>query len=211
MRPPARACTLIALGVLFAGGCGYSTKSLLPEGVQAVAVDVFANETYYREIEFRLARELSKEINTRTVWKLEKKRNAEAVVTGRILSVQRPTLIESESDFVSEQAVIIRAEVTLESTKDARILDRFLVANRAEFIVERGETLETAFAEALTDLAEQIVNHLQHRSFLIEMGVAPKEVAADGRIGQDPPLPGGVVPPTTQSSIDRAEGAGGKR
>jgi hypothetical protein len=187
-------------------GCGYSTKSLLPEGVRTVAIDIFANDTYYREIEFRLARELSQEVNTRTTWKLDKKRNAEALISGRILSVQRPTLIENDADRVSEQAVILRAEVRLESLKDARLLDRFVVANRAEFIVERAETLDTAFAEAIADLAEQIVNHLQHRSFLVEMGVAPAVDGEGSPPPQDPPMPRALEPASSQPSLDRREG-----
>jgi outer membrane lipopolysaccharide assembly protein LptE/RlpB len=164
-----RSAALIAILAL-SGACGYRAGSQLPENVQSVAVEVFGNETYYREIEFKLTRELSHQVMRRTTWKLDRGDTCDAKISGRILSVARPTLVESPNDLVSEQAVIVKAEVFL-THRDGRVLSHFITANRAEFIVERGESLETAFAEALTDLAEQIVNRLQDGAFLQEMGL----------------------------------------
>jgi len=151
-------------------GCGYSTKSLLPEGVDRLAVDVFSNDTFYREIEFSLTRELSAEIRHRSRVRLTRRNTADAVLQGRILRVHRPTVVENPADFVSEQAVIVTAEVTLKDLTTGKALDRFTLSNRAEFVVERGESLQSAFAESLKDLAEDIVNRLQAQSFLVERG-----------------------------------------
>jgi outer membrane lipopolysaccharide assembly protein LptE/RlpB len=172
MRRALAATTWIAVAAL-SGGCGYSTRSLLPEGVRTLAVDVFGNETFYREIEFQLTRELTRQVNVRTHYRLARRESADAILTGRILSVSRPTLVENRQDLVSEQAVIVTAEVTL-TDRHGRVIDHLAAtSNRAEFIVERGETLETAFDEALADLAEQIINRLQDQSFLREMGFRP--------------------------------------
>ena len=155
--------------LLLVSACGYSTHSLMPAGVDLVAVDVFGNDTFYREIEFQLTRELTTEINHRPALKVARRRNADAVLTGRIVSVGRPTLVETRNNLVSEQAVIVTAAVELRSLQTDKVLASFLKANRAEFVVERGESLQTAFDEALRDLAEDIINELERQSYQGEL------------------------------------------
>lgn len=169
---------LVWLPLLALSACGYQTGSLLPEEVRRVAVDVATNDTFYREIEFDLTRELNAEIRHRSAWTVARRDHADALLSCRILSVGRPTLVESRRDLVSEQAVIVTAEVSLDDLHSGHTLQRFVLANRAEFVVERGETLQTAFAEALKDLAEDIVNRLENESFLIERGYVPREAPA---------------------------------
>ena len=146
-------------------GCGYTSRSLFPEGIDSVAVEIVGNETFYREIETHLTRELTREIRERTPYKLSLVRHADAVLSGRILGVIRPTLVKNSVGMVSEQAVIVSVEMVLTDRRTSREIHRFRAANRAEFVVERGETLESAFAESIHDLAEDILNQLQTRSF----------------------------------------------
>jgi hypothetical protein len=138
---------------------------LFPEGIDTVAVEIIGNETFYREIETQLTRELTREIRERTPYKLTLVRNADAVLSGRILRVARSTLVENSVDRVSEQAVIVSVEMVLTDRRTSEEIHRFHAANRAEFLVERGETLESAFAESIHDLAEDVLNQLQTRSF----------------------------------------------
>lgn len=156
---------LVALAFALLSGCGYRSGSLMPEGVQRVAVDVFGNETFYREIEFTLTREIQEELRHRTTLQLVTRDRADAVLTGRIIDVQRPTLIETNDDLVSEQGVIVTVAASLVSMRDGRVIMETIQRNRSEFVVERGETLESAFDEALFDLAELIVNRMQDESF----------------------------------------------
>lgn len=160
---------VVAASLLLLASCGYSTHSLMPAGVDLVAVDVFGNDTFYREIEFQLTRELTTEINHRPALRVARRRNADAVLTGRIVTVSRPTLVETRNNLVSEQAVIVTAAVELRSLKSDKLLASFLKANRAEFVVERGESLQTAFDEALRDLAEDIINELERQSYHAEL------------------------------------------
>ena len=119
------------------------------------------NDTRYREIEFRLTRELAEEFNHRSAYRVSRRRHADALIEGRILRVERPTLVETDDDLVSEQAVIVTARITLTDLKQGRIVTEFTLSNRAEFVVERGENLQSAFDESLADLAEDIVNRLE--------------------------------------------------
>lgn len=151
--------------------CGYSTRSMLPGEAQAVAIEAFGNETFVRQIEIQLTRDLTEEFLHRTACSVTGRADADAVVGGRIVSIRRPTLVGTEGDLVSEQAVIVTAEVHLKATGTGKVLAFFLLSSRAEYVVERGETLKGAFAEAIRDLAENIVNRLQSGSFLKEMGV----------------------------------------
>ncbi len=160
---------VLILGVFALTSCGYSTGSMMPSGVDRVAVDVFGNDTYYREIEFQLTRELTSELRQRAPLKITRRRNADAVLTGRIINVTRPTLVETTGNLVSEQAVIVQAQVELRRLSDDKILASFKIANRAEFVVERGESLQTAFDESLRDLAEDIVNQLERQSFFRDL------------------------------------------
>ncbi len=166
LRP---ACLLRCLPVVAAvllSGCGYSTRSLLPEGVSSVAVEIFGNETFDREIEFTLTRELAREIRHRTAWRVADRGAADALIRGRITRVQRPVLVEDRRDRISEGAVIVTVEVELVDLATGRLLvPPFELRNRAEFLVERGETVETAFAESLADLAEDIVNEFGNATY----------------------------------------------
>ena len=168
------------------GGCGYSASSLLPEGIERIAVDIFENDTFYREIEFSLARELATEFNHRGRYRIARRRNADAALSGRIVSVRRPTLVETDEDFVSEQAVIVTADIVLTRLSDQAVIEQGQVRTRTEFVVERGETLSTAFAEAMHDLAEQIVNRLEAGSFLRTHGHTSRDAKPSVRgVGVD--------------------------
>lgn len=163
MRPRALALVLALAGAPL--GCGYDTGSMLPGGAQAVAVDVFENDTFYRELEITLARRLTRELRRRTTYRIASRDEADVILDGRILRVDRPVLVETEDDLVSEQGVTVTAHVELTRRADGVVLDAFDLSNRAEFVVERGETLETAFEEALGDLAEDILARLEHATY----------------------------------------------
>ena len=156
---------LMLMSVLLLASCGYTTRSLMPGEVSNLAVDIFGNDTFEREIEFTLTRELTRELNQRAALRLTRRRHADAVLTGRIVRVSYPTLVETTNNEVSEQAVLVEAVVELKRLSDNSVISRFKIGNRAEFVVERGESRQTAFEEALRDLAEDIVNELERRSF----------------------------------------------
>ena len=160
-------CALLSLMLL--GACGYTTRSLMPGGVNKMAVDIFENDSFEREIEITLAREIARELNHKSTVQVTRRRNADAVLTGRILRVSYPTLVETTNNEVSEQAIILQAMVELKRTSDGKVISAFRIANRAELVVERGESRRTAFAEALKDLAEDIVNRLERDSYLRDL------------------------------------------
>lgn len=169
--------------VLIAGGCGYTTDSLLPGGSRRVAVEVHRNVTFRRGHEFTLQRELMAELRQRTHYRVSRRRDADLLLAGEIVEITAPTLVENRRDQVSEQAVIVTARFRLVELERGRVVTEFIVRNRAEFVVERGRDRQDAFAEALRDLAEDTVNRLENASFLAEMGYGD---AADESPGETP-------------------------
>ncbi len=164
-RPRLAAC---ALGVLL--GCGYSTSSLMPEGVQSIAVEIAGNETFYRGDEFVYTRHLAQELIRRTHIAVRDRRDADAVLTTRILGIDRAPLVEDRSDQVIEEGVFATVDVTLTERATGRVITRFKLTRRAEGILIRGETLDTTRVELMQELAEDTVVRLQDLSFLAARG-----------------------------------------
>ena len=165
-----RALVLLLVAASILPGCGYTTESLLPGGSRKIAVEVHTNQTFFREIEFTLQREIMAELRQRSRYRVARRKDADLLLTGEIVEVLAPTLVETRTDLVSEQAVIVTTRYQLVELERGKVLSEFVVRNRAEFIVERGEQREDAFNESLRDLAEDTVNRLENESFLVEMG-----------------------------------------
>ena len=84
-----------AATLLLAGGCasdpaeGWSFRSTWPESIRTVAVDVFRNDSFDRDVAFELTDALVKEIEARTPYKVTAARDADTILTGRIRAVDR--------------------------------------------------------------------------------------------------------------------------
>lgn len=163
MRPAVLALALVL------GGCGYSTESLMPRGIDRVAVEAFGNETWYRRAEFTFTQEMSRELVRRAGVTLRDSEDAQAVIRGRILEIPRMTLIEDRHGQLLEGGVIVKVEVTMEDAKTGEVIvPTFVVARRAEYIEPRGETLQSAIDEAVRDAARDAVDRIQAGSFLAQ-------------------------------------------
>lgn len=173
MTPVVRSCGRLLLAILPAAlsGCGYSSGSMMPPGVESIAVGIFANETFYRHAEVTFTREVSRELIRRAHVDVRDRGDADAVLVGRILTIPRITLVEDDLDQILEGGVVVRVEARLVDPKTGKdIVPRFLVSRRAEFIVPRAETLQSAIDEAVIDAARDTVHRIQAQSFLRERG-----------------------------------------
>jgi hypothetical protein len=161
----------VAAAALAGGGCasdptqGYALSSTFPEGVATVAVGIFENDTYERDIEFELADALVKEIEARTPYKVTSASRADTILTGRIRNVERDQLSKSRVTGLSE-------EVTLSVTIDLNWRDRRTGESLLElesftahslFVPSRptGEPIELAQFGAAQRLARDIVSQMQ--------------------------------------------------
>ncbi|MAG57592.1 MAG: hypothetical protein CMJ83_14970 [Planctomycetes bacterium] len=157
---------VVAVG---ASGCGYSSGSMMPEGVHSVAVGIFGNETFYRHAEVTYTRELTRELVRRAHVDVRDPAKADVVITGRILTIPRITLVEDRIDQILEGGVVVRVEVKVEDPRTGQaVIDPFFINRRAEYVVPRPETLQTAIDEAVRDAARSTVHRIQAHSFLVE-------------------------------------------
>ena len=83
---------LFLLLILTLPGCGYTSTELFPEKVRTVAVPIFQNNTFYREMEFDLTDALIKEIELRTPYKVTDQSVADTILQGEIVSVDQTRL-----------------------------------------------------------------------------------------------------------------------
>ena len=130
-----RAVALSAISI-FLAGCGYQTGSMMPPGVESIAVGIVENDTYYRHAEVTYTRELTRELIRRAHVDVRNRGEADAILTGRILTIPRVTLVEDGLDRLIEGGVVVRVEVNLTDSRTGQpILEPFVVSRRAEFVV----------------------------------------------------------------------------
>ena len=149
-----RSARTVALLVAILGlgaGCGYSSKRLVDvPGVRTVAVLQFENDTYRRDLEFRLTRALAEEVRARTAWRIATPGTADALLTGTIRSAEIRVLAEDKS------ATPISKRFRL--VVDARLLDRATGRLLADVsTTESQEFAEGYFGESLDGSATDTV------------------------------------------------------
>jgi hypothetical protein len=156
-----------------ASGCasdparGYVAASAFPADISSVAVPIFENETFHREVEFELADALVKEIERRTPYKVTAAARADSILVGTIRSVELRPLSRSRQTGLGE-------EVLLSVTVDFRWSDRrtdAVLAERRSFTAQglfvpsrpSREPIEVGSFSAAEQLARDIVDAMQSR------------------------------------------------
>ena len=154
---------LVAFAALVAG-CGYSSERLVAApGVASVAVLEFDNQTYRRDLEFRLTRSVAEEVRARTSWRIESPGRADALLSGTIRSTDVRVLeLDTNVDPIIERFHMV-VDAKLVDRATGRVLREWTVADREEFTPGRfQESLETTATDRLSRrLAEEIVNGMR--------------------------------------------------
>ncbi|MFO0874710.1 MAG: LPS assembly lipoprotein LptE [Phycisphaerales bacterium] len=109
----ARLVAALALGAAMAiSACssdptqGYSFDSTFASTVRTVSVPIFANQTYWRDVQFDLADALVKEIESRTPWKVVDGAESDTLLHGTITTVTLTRLSKSPTTGLAEEDVI---------------------------------------------------------------------------------------------------------
>lgn len=156
----------ILLGVILTAvsGCGYSTRSLMLEGVRTVSVEVVSNATFRRDLEFVLTQDLKAAILSRTDLRIVEKEQADVILTGTILRVREQVLQENRDDDIVESSLVTTVEFTAENrhTGEAKTIR---LSDRAEFLIGRNEDINSATQESYSDLSERLIYNLLERGF----------------------------------------------
>jgi hypothetical protein len=140
----ARACRLVTLfGIPLAlAGCGYTqveysgessvaadgttvskSRSLYRGDVRTVAVPIFTNRTFERNIEFELSKAIVNYIESNTPYKVVPKERADTILEGEITDYRIRTTSNSQfTGIPQEQLATIRCNFTWKDMRNGRIL-----------------------------------------------------------------------------------------
>lgn len=162
---------ILLMNMLLIAGCasdptqGYAPVSVYPENISTVAVNIFENNSFSREIEFELADALVKEIEARSPYKVTSSSRADTILTGTVRNVQRDQLSKSRLTGLSEEVLL---SVTIDFKWTDQRTGRSLVqresfTGHAPFFPSRptGELIELGEFAVVQLLARDIVSAMQ--------------------------------------------------
>ncbi len=153
-------CFIIIFAMI--SGCGYSSKSLISRNVNSIYIPIFDNTTFRRGLEFELTKAVKDEIMSRTNLRITQKESADTILYGKINKVTEGVLTQNIRDDIVESRLTIFVDIKLVDKRTDRILvEEGGLFKSAEFVVNRGENINSAAEEDLVRLAETIVNHLE--------------------------------------------------
>jgi hypothetical protein len=134
-----RPLLLISTLTLLCQGCGYSqanysesaaaaedakqSKTLYRDDVQTIAVPIFTNRSFERNVEFDLSKAIVNFIESNTPYKVVPKERADTILEGEITKVQIDTVSNSNiSGIPQEQLLTMRVNFTWKDLRTGRIL-----------------------------------------------------------------------------------------
>ena len=154
------ACIIVLLALI--SGCGYTNKSLISRNINSIYIPIFENDTFRKGLEFDLTSAVKDEIMSNTKLRILQKDSADTILTGRIMTVKEGMLSSNVEDNIVESRVTISVHIKLVDRITGRTLvEEDNLKQSAEFIVNRGENINTASQESLVLLAKEIVYHLE--------------------------------------------------
>jgi hypothetical protein len=175
-RKPAGACALLVavwIGALFAhcGGCasdptrGYASMTVFRDDVRTVAVPIFENDTFTRDVEFDLTEALIKEIESRTPYKVVDRARADTILIGHVRQVELDQLSKSQLTGLSEEVILsVSIDFQWQHQQTGQLLlERREFEGQGLFVPSRpsGEPIELGRYAAVQQLARDIVNEMQ--------------------------------------------------
>lgn len=156
-----RVFVAMVVGGSIAACAGYRNDPLFPEGMRRVAVPIFDNLTYFRQIELDLTRNVCDEIRARPGVDIVDEAHADVVLKGSIRSVSQSVLSISDRRKPDEESATTSVDCQLLEARTGRVLKIFSVTERVNFVLATGEGLQTAQREAYYNLARKIVFELE--------------------------------------------------
>lgn len=144
---------------------GYSAASLYPQDVATVAVPIFENDTFHRDVEFELTDALIKEIEARTPYTVAPRSRADTILAGQIREVELDQLSKSRFTGLAEE-VVVRVTIDFEwrdMRSDVTRVERRSFAGNGLFVpsAPTGERIEVGRTAAIQQLARDIVDEMQ--------------------------------------------------
>ncbi|MAE67629.1 MAG: hypothetical protein CMJ18_25530 [Phycisphaeraceae bacterium] len=154
-----RALVLFLVAAL--AGCGYAPARLYEKDAGTIAIPIFENRTFYRDVERDLTEALVKQVELRTPYKVVSSARADTILKGTITSISQSRLSRSRvSGFLQEQEFTITINFEWQDAHDGKVIqDRRGFSAAGRYIPERpaAETYHIGQREAVERLADAIV------------------------------------------------------
>ena len=148
----------------FCGCAGYSNKSLFPEDVGSVYVEMFDNKSFWRGVEYELTDALAKRIEAETPYKIISSRDrADTIISGHIVSINESWLsTERQTGRPMEKEVELRAVVNWKNLKTGELLiDSRSVSASASYSEWQEQGFRYGSTLAANNLAQRIVELME--------------------------------------------------
>ncbi len=159
-----------ALLLVWAAGCGYTQKVVLPGGIQTVYVQTFKNaipasEIYaYRPgLEMDVTNAVIKRFNFDGNLKVTRKESADAILEGAIIAYEQEALRFTTADRPLEQRLHLVVDIKLINQKTGEIIlhePNFSGTTLFELNDEQGARRISAAEDAVSALAKNIVDRV---------------------------------------------------
>ena len=163
---------LFALTVL--GGCSYTTRNALPPHLKTIAIPVFGNKTYAENYTRRLEVDVTTAVRNTFIQtgelKIAGRENADLVLEGDIMRLERTVLRTDRFGDPAEMRVIIRARISVYDVKEAKYLFKEQMVSNADknsesgaYNLRRGEYEAMSVQTAVDDLGRMIARRITER------------------------------------------------
>lgn len=170
---------VLATCLLFAAGCGYNQsdfptgdaraaegyqwRSLYREDVRTVAVPIFSNRSFERNVEFNLSKAVVSYIESSTPYKVVPKERADTILEGEITRADIDSVsYDNRTALPQEQLLTVRVNFTWKDLRTGRILaERRGFEQTAPYYPTLGEGRFVGAQQNVERLAIAIVQELQ--------------------------------------------------
>ena len=151
-------------------GCGYTVGNSFQSEIRSVYVPIFESKQFRRNVEFQLTEAVQKEIKERTPFRLVKEEDADTKLIGRILDVRKGVLGTNRYDDARQLQITFVVECTWQDLRTGEVLAERSVdlpaavvqfTSNSDFAPEIGQSLATAYQQAIKDMATQIVDMME--------------------------------------------------
>ena len=145
--------------------CGYRYAEVYPTGYATVAVPVFENQTFEREVAYDLTEAVIKEIEQRTPYKVADASRADTLLRGTVTKVERRSLSRTPIGGLPQE---VEVEITIDFDWEDQRRGGTLVSRRGFTTVGRfvptqpvGEDFSRGRQAAADRIARDVVSALR--------------------------------------------------
>jgi hypothetical protein len=147
--------------VLLIAACGYQTGQISAGGGRTLAIPMFANQTFRRDLERDLTRFVREEAEARTDYVVVDSRAADVRIEGRLADVEEDVLSDRSRGRIRESSVAFVVYITITDRETGETLvENERIVERAAFVPVKGESIRTAELLVMRRIAERVVYSL---------------------------------------------------